>query len=135
MSVAMPARQVGREMSRTLLRLDSAAVAVSASVSLAFARPIDRVLGLNAPGVLIGLGAIFLPYAALLLWLANRPMLTRDAVLKPVILNAAWVVASAAMLITGRPALSTAGAWTVALVAAFVGLLAIAQGLALRRMA
>lgn len=131
----MPARQVGREMSRTLLRLDSAAVAVSASVSLAFARPIDRVLGLNAPGVLIGLGAIFLPYAALLLWLANRPMLTRDAVLKPVILNAAWVVASAAMLITGRPALSTAGAWTVALVAVFVGLLAIAQGLALRRMA
>jgi hypothetical protein len=135
MSISLEATRFDREEFRALLRLDAGMVAVSAASCLAFARPIDRFLGLGAPGVLVALGAIFLPYGGLLAWLANRPRLTRKEVTTPVTLNAAWVIASAAMLISGRPRLTTAGVWTVAGVAIGVGLLAVAQTRALRRMA
>jgi hypothetical protein len=45
-----------------------------------------------------------------------------------------WVVASYAILLAGRPALTTAGSWSVGILAEIVALFAVIQFVGLRRL-
>ena len=132
--IVMPAIRNTTGRARTILRLDGAVSALFAVICLAFAGPIDRLLGVSEPGALIGLGAISLLYAAVLFWLTSRPDLRRGEVAAPALLNTAWVVITVVMLATGRPALTPAGSRIVAIIAEGAGMLAVAQWLALRGM-
>jgi hypothetical protein len=48
--------------------------------------------------------------------------------------NLAWVIASYGVLLASTPDLTTAGSWTVAILAEIVGLVAAAQYIGLRRL-
>jgi hypothetical protein len=76
----------------------------------------------------------------LLAWAADVYLIARSAEIRPSRVwmviggNLAWVIASYGILLAGTPELTTAGSWTVAILAEVVGLVAIAQYLGLRRL-
>jgi hypothetical protein len=133
MAISLPASGA-IDLPRAVLRLDGATVAASGLLVSVGSRPIADFLGWGEPLALVGLGLAFVVYGAALLWDAARPTIERRMVLVPALINAAWVLGSAEILITGRPALSTGGAWAVGLVALAVELIAVAQFVAWRRM-
>lgn len=134
MATTMPVSRSAADLGRLALRLDAATVVPFALALLAGARPIARFLGLGGALPVALVGAALVPYAAMLVWDATRQAVTRRALLVPVVLNAAWVVASAGILVSGRPELSTGGRWAVAIVADLVAGVALFQVIALRRL-
>ena len=102
---------------RRSLQLDGIASAVCGVLLLAGARPLSDVIGLSAPGPARVVGAGLLGYAALLLWNAARPVVSRGETLAAVVLNVAWVLGST-VLIVDAP-LTAVG--TVAVAAAVLG--------------
>lgn len=88
----------------TLLRR---ALVADASVSggtglllLMLAGPLSQVLGV--PAAILGwAGFAFLPYAAIIAWLATRPSLSRLAVMSVIAGNLAWVTASVIFAFSG----------------------------------
>ena len=133
MSTTMPVSRPAADLGRSALLLDAATVVPFALVLLAGARPIAGFLGLDGAAPVALVGAALVPYAAMLLRDAARPV-TRRALLVPILLNAAWVVASAVLLLVGRPELTTGGRWAVAIVADLVACVALFQVVALRRL-
>jgi hypothetical protein len=98
------------------------------------ARPAFDLLGLNGPAILVVLGAGLLLYGGWLSWLAiGRPVEDR-LVLAVALLNVAWIAGSALILVSGVPALTAEGKWTVGVVAVLVAFFAEAQFYALWRM-
>jgi hypothetical protein len=126
-----PAERLGR----LVVRADGFLCAAMGALMLAGAGPISAFLGLESllPTVLVG--GLLLPYGLGLIWLANRPTIERAMVLTPAFLNVLWVLGSVAILVGGTPSLTPGGWWAVALVADGVGLLALAQFYAARRLA
>lgn len=122
------------DLPRAVLRADGVLVGVGGALLLAAARPLGPFLGVDSPLVPIALGAACLPYAAWLLRSANRRTIARGAVLTAALVNTAWVLGSAALLLGGTPALTAGGRWAVAIVAGIVALCAVAQFSALRRL-
>jgi len=133
--MVMPVTRDQAGAARVVLPADAIVSAVFGAICLAFVRPIDRFLGLDAPVVAMALGVVSLLYAAVLFWLTRQPLLTRGQVMVPAFLNTAWVAVTAVMLATGQPDLTTTGSWVIAIVADGAGALATAQWLALRRIA
>ena len=133
MDATMPVTRRQVDLPRAALLLDAYTVAPFALIVIAGAQPIAEFLGWDEPLVLVGLGLVFLPYAAML-WLdARRPRFTRRMLWVPIGLNSAWIAASATILATGSPALTTGGSWAVGVVAALVAGIAAVQAVALRR--
>ena len=133
MAAPMTVRRPTVDLSRTILRADGMLCGASGALLLAGARPISAFLGLDNALSIAVLGALFLPYAAGLVWLAGRPQLPRREVLATAVINTIWVVGSAGILLSGVPALTTGGKWAVAVVADIVALFAAAQFYALWR--
>jgi hypothetical protein len=107
--------------------------AASGLISLLEARPLASFTGLDVPAVFVGLGITLLVYAALLFIVTNGETVERQYGIAAVILDVAWVIGSAAILLSGRPDLTTAGRWTVALLAEAVAFFAAWQWYGLRR--
>lgn len=81
--------------------------------------------GLKAGTILVGVGALLVPFAGLLLFILSRNSLSRGAAKLVIALDLLWVVGSAALLAWLPPgALSEAGRAAVVGVAVVVGLLA-----------
>lgn len=118
---------------RFALLLDATTALPSAVLLIVGARPIRDFLGIGSAEPLVILSVVFALYAALLLLAANRHPVARRSVLMPAILNTVWVIGSITMLVSGTPAFSTGGKWAVALVADIVGIIAVLQFVALRR--
>lgn len=97
------------------------------------AGPIAAFLGLSAPVILVITGVLLLLYAAALFYTAAQATIPRREVLAFVILDAAWVAGSLAILLAGWPALSGGGKWAVAIVADVVAVFAALQYYAVRR--
>lgn len=129
-SAAFPA---GIDLPRAVLRADALVCGATGLALLVGFRPIGEFMGLGASLPLAILGVGLLPYAAALWWASTPETVERRAILVPAVLNVAWVLASAAIIAGGAPALTTGGKWAVALLADVVALLAIAQFALLRR--
>jgi len=95
---------------------------------------LERWLALPAP-LLRYAGFSLLPFAALVLYLAKRDVLPRGGVWTIIALNAAWVVASAALLLAGGVAPTPLGYGFVIVQAVAVAALAEMQYMGLRRQA
>ena len=119
---------------RMALRADGLVSGVSGVAMIAGARPLGAFLGVDRPPALVMVGAGLLAYAAMLWLSARREELERRALLAPVVLNVAWILVSAEILLTGAFGLTTGGRWLVAAVADVVALFAMAQCYALWRM-
>ena len=74
-----------------VLRVDAALSALTALALLADAEPLSTWLGLPA-GALRTLGALLVPWAALLAWLGTRRVMHRPAIGAVVALNFLWVL-------------------------------------------
>jgi hypothetical protein len=99
------------------------------------AGPIAAFIGLPAPWVLVAVGVLCLGYAALLFLAARRTPIVRGHGLAFVVADAAWVVASAVVLLGGLAPLTTAGVWAVLIVADIVAVFAALQYVGWRRLA
>jgi hypothetical protein len=119
---------------RRLLFVDAAISGVSGVLLLAAASPLARLLALPEP-LLRYSGFSLLLFAALVLYLATRDILPRGGVLTIIALNIAWVVASAALLLTGGVAPNALGYAFVIVQAIAVAALAEMQYMGLRRVA
>ena len=85
---------------RRALLLDAAASGAMGVLLLAVAGPLEPLLGLPA-SLMYWVGALLIPFAGLLIWIANLAPAPRGAVLTIVAGNALWVVASVVLLLRG----------------------------------
>ncbi len=119
---------------RAVLLADGVFCSLSGVITMLAARPAFDLLGLNGPAILVVLGAGLLLYGGWLSWLAiGRPVEDR-LVLAVALLNVAWIAGSALILVSGVPALTAEGKWTVGVAAVLVAFLAEAQFYCLWRM-
>ena len=117
---------------RNLLLADAAScLAIGAALALGAGLVADR-LGLPA-ALLRGAGLVLLPFAAFVLFVASRPILSRPAVWLIIGGNAAWVVGSAALLIGGFAAPTALGIAFVIAQALIVAVVAELEAMSLRK--
>ena len=119
---------------RNALRGNGIFSAISGATLLVAAKPLATFMSLAWPLALTITGAILLPYAALLLWVAAQAEIDRGFAKTAVLLDALWVIGSVILLLTNWLNLSVAGNWTVALLAEAVLTFAILQAVGLRRL-
>lgn len=123
----------GTNWGRLILQADGA-FCFACGVAFALdSAPLATFTGLPR-ALVLALGLILLPYGAALFLAARSARLAPRLLGTAALLNAAWVVASVALLRADRAALTTGGTWAVALVALVVADLAVAQ-FAIRRRA
>lgn len=117
---------------RRTLQANSAFSALSGIISIAGAKPLSLLLGVNVSSLLIGMGIALLAYAAVLLLNARRENIKLQEAWLAVILDTAWVIGSMILIFAGT--LSTTGNWLVAIVADVVLLFAVLQFFGIRRL-
>lgn len=100
---------------------------------LLLSAPIARFLGIAPSWPLLPIGAALLLFGAQAFILSRSRPLARGPVLAVIALDAAWVIASALLLIGGWLPLSGGGTWTVLVVADVVAAFGVLQYLGLRR--
>jgi hypothetical protein len=100
---------------RHSLLLDGIASGLTGALLLVGAGPLSAALGFSTPGLARVVGALLALYAGALLWNASRPRVGRGQTLAAVVLNAAWVLGSIAVIELGP--LTTLGNVAVAAVA------------------
>ena len=116
---------------RTVLRLDAVVTGVNGLAYLAAAPVLPDLLGIS-PGVLRGVGAFLLAYAAGVWLVAARPAVSPGATEVVIGANLLWTAGSVAAVVTGRFDLTATGTVWVLLQAAVVGGFAALQIAALR---
>jgi hypothetical protein len=116
------------------LLLDAVATGATAALLLAGGGLLAGLLGLP-PGLLRGAGLVLLPFVALVAWTGLRPVPPAGAVRAIIGVNAAWVVASLALLVGGWVSPTTLGTAFVIAQAVVVGAFAELQLLGRRRAA
>jgi hypothetical protein len=117
---------------RRVLLLDAIASGATGFLLLLGAKLLTPWLGLDVSLMQVA-GAILLPYAAGVAYLATRPEIARKGVWAVVAINALWVVDSVALLIGGWAEPTLLGILFVAAQAGVVGLFAELQIIALKR--
>lgn len=117
---------------RRSLQIDGVASGLCGVLLLAGAGPLSSLMGLAGPGIARTVGALFVVYAAALLWNAARATVSRGGALTAVMLNAAWVAGSAVVILDGP--LTALGNLAVAAVAVAVLLFAILEAVGLARL-
>ena len=117
---------------RRSLQIDGVASGLCGVLLLAGAGPLSSLMGLAGPGIARMVGALFVVYAAALLWNAARATVSRGGALAAVVLNAVWVAGSAVVILDGP--LTALGNLAVAAVAVAVLLFAILEAVGLARL-
>jgi hypothetical protein len=117
---------------RRALAVDAALSALSGALMTIDAAPLNVVLGLPTE-LLRGAGLSLLPWAALVGWLATRPLPPRRAVWAMIGLNALWALDSALLLVSDLVSPTGLGVAFVIVQALAVAGLAALQYLGLRR--
>ncbi len=128
-NAALPATRPGGLL-RLALRLDAVVTGANGAAYLLAAGPLAELLGLPA-GVLRGVGAFLLVYAAAVGLVARRPV--GSAVRAVIGANALWAAGSVAVVVADLGTPSTPGAVWLVLQAAVVAAFAVAQAAGLRR--
>ncbi len=121
---------VRTDLLRFALRLDAAVTAANALLYLALFSVLDGWLGVPS-GLLIGAGAVLLPFAAFVARVAARP--TRAAAIGVIAVNVVWAVDSFVLLAVDAFSPTLAGQVVIAAQAVAVLGLAALQAAGLRR--
>ena len=124
-------RGTGLGLLRGVLAADAAATTVIGLVYLVASGPVGRLLGIPA-GVLVGAGAFLVVYGLAVGYLASRPVPSAGLVRAVITANAAWVVMSMVVLVSGRFDLTVAGNLWILAQAVVVAAFAVLQAIGLR---
>jgi hypothetical protein len=119
---------------RYALRGDAIVSAATGAICLAAAQPLADIIGIQPPVALRILGAMLAVYGGVLFYTAAQPQINRRVAIAAVVLNVLWVIDSAVLLVAGWLPLTSAGVWTIALIAVGVAIFAELQFFGLRRM-
>lgn len=119
---------------RRVLLADAVATAATGLLLVAFTDRLEAMLTLPA-ALLRNSGLSFLPFAALVAWLATRPTAWRPAIWAVIAYNAVWAVDSVLLLATGWVRPTALGHAFVLAQALFVAAMAQLEYLGLRRSA
>ena len=133
MHVVARTNMVTTGLPRVVLLADGLVCGLAGVVAVLAAHPAATLLGLKWPATLVVFGTCLLLCGAWFSWRATRRPVGARLVLAVALLNVAWVAGSALILVSGAPALTPEGEWTVGIVAVLVALLAEAQFYALWR--
>lgn len=106
---------------------------ISGLVMLVAAKPLAAFLGLNNPGILVGMGIALLAWALILFWGSIQLDVPRWLAWLAIDGDLTWVVGSVIVLLLPAVSFSVAGKWTIAIIADIVLVFAIWQFFALRR--
>jgi hypothetical protein len=117
---------------RRSLQLDGIASGLCGVLLLAAASPVSALMGLAGPGIARAAGALLMVYSAALLYNGARARVSWAEAMAAVVLNAGWVVGSAALILAGP--LTVLGNLAVAAVAAAVLLFAVLEVVGLARL-
>jgi len=117
---------------RRALQADALVSGAMALLLTLGATMLSRLLALPQP-LLLETGLFLIGYAACVGWLGSRAAVPKPLVLIVIVGNAAWTLASLALLISGAVAPNTLGIGFVAIQAAAVGVFAELQFIGLRR--
>ena len=107
---------------------------VTGGLLLLLAGTIAEVMGLESAAPLTVLGLVILPFAAGLYYMATRPHIHLTLARFIVVMDFAWVVVSALVLVTNAVPLTSGGRWIILILADLVLVFAVAQVLGLRRL-
>lgn len=105
----------------------------SGIVALLFSRAIASFLGISASWVLLVLGLGLIVYGIEIFLAARAEPLNRGIATFAIYADFAWVLASAVLIFANLAPLTTAGKWTIAILADIVLVFAILQYVGLRR--
>ncbi|MFC0624277.1 hypothetical protein [Kribbella deserti] len=135
-SVATPATTVESRFLTGVLRMDALASGALGLLLLLAGVVLEGPIGLSAllgvpVGLSLGAGLFLAGWTAALVMIARHPAVRRTALREVIAVNAAWVVASLALIFAGD--LTTLGIVVVAVQAAAVAVLADLQFASLRR--
>jgi hypothetical protein len=130
-AIATPRHATGKLL-RFALTADAVVTGANAVAYIALAPLLDGWLGLST-GMLVAVGAFLAVYAALVLRLATRPEMPRNAVVAVIAVNALWAADSLIALGLDWFTPTTAGQVVIAVQAVGVAALAALQYVALRR--
>jgi len=119
---------------RYALRGDALVTLAIGAICLADAQPLATLLGIQPPLALEILGAVLALYGAFLFYTAARAQLNRRIVIAAITLDVIWITDSAILLVAGWLPLTSAGMWTVGLIAVAVAVVAELKFFGLRRM-
>jgi hypothetical protein len=117
---------------RRALLADAVISGVSAAFMLLGAAPLSRLLGVPAD-LLRAAGLSLIPFTAFVAWIAMRAGIARAAVRTVIALNAAWVIASVALLFVDAIDPTRLGIAFILIQAAAVALFAEVQWMGLTR--
>ena len=117
---------------RRSLQIDGVTSGLCGLLLLADAASISTLIGLPQVDLARAVGALFIVYAAALLWNGARATVSRGGAVAAVVLNAAWVAGSAALVLAGP--LTGWGNLAVAAVALVVLLFAVLEAVGLARL-
>ena len=117
---------------RGALKLDAVVSGANGAAYLVAAGPLEDLLGLDA-GLLRGLGAFFVAYAAFVWITATRARVPRPAVLAIIAGNTLWAAGSIVAAVAGWDSPTTAGTVWIVLQGLTVGAFAELQLIGLRR--
>jgi hypothetical protein len=131
-SHAVPSAQPN--LLRFALRADAIFCIAAGTIGLAAAQPLSTILGIQPPLILSILGAVVVLYGAFLFYTAAQTPISLRIVTVLLVLDVIWVIDSAVLLIAGWPPLTSAGMWTIGLVAVAVAALGALKLFGLRRM-
>jgi hypothetical protein len=118
---------------RRVLTVNAVSSSAVAAAFLAGGAPLGRLFGV-APAVLWVIGAGLVPFALHLLHVARKPAISRGEALYFAVCDAAWVVASAAVLLGWPHLMSGWGRLSFALIADVVAVFAVLEFVAWRRL-
>jgi hypothetical protein len=118
---------------RYTLRGDALVTLASGAICLADAQPLATLLGIQPPLALGILGAVLVLYGAFLFYTSTRAEINRRIVIAAIALDLIWVIDSAILLVSGWLPLTSAGMWTIGLLAAAVAVVAELKFFGLRR--
>ena len=119
---------------RYAVRGDALVTLAIGAICLADAQPLATLLGIQPPLALEILGAVLALYGAFLFYTAAQSQLNRPIVIAAIALDVIWIIDSAILLVAGWLPLTSAGMWTVGLIAVAVAVVAELKFFGLRRM-
>ncbi|MEZ4669455.1 MAG: hypothetical protein R3E39_16230 [Anaerolineae bacterium] len=122
------------QMARLASQADGLLCAISGAVFALGAGAVSTFAGIESSAFLLILGVGLLVYGLGILYIANKTAIDRRLPLALLLGNIAWIVASLLFLAADPFNMTTEGRWLTLILADVVGVMAIWQFVALRRM-
>lgn len=116
---------------RRAMRANGGFSAISGLVSLLAANALATFTGIPEATLFRVFGVLLLLYAVDLVWITSREKIDVGFGITAVILDIAWVIGSAVLLLGNFDPFTTAGKWVILLLAEVVSIFAIVQGYAI----